>query len=247
MLIHGRFTYGDREKIERKLRINLNDYDFVVATQVVEVSLDISFNTILTEPAPLDALIQRFGRVNRQGWKKRKISDVYILTEGSKNDKKVYKPYTIVKRSINILEELNGHKLKESKIPRLVSEVYSEINKNLITEIEKYKQIAIELFNDLQPMKKSEDEEEFYKMFQGLEVIPIRFVNKVYELIKSERGIEVNKYLVPLSYWKFFAIKEEFGNEVFTYDKECKNFIVNLNYSHEIGLIDEIDNSVTIL
>jgi CRISPR-associated endonuclease/helicase Cas3 len=37
----------------------------VVSTQVVEVSLDISFDRMITECAPLDGMIQRFGRVNR--------------------------------------------------------------------------------------------------------------------------------------------------------------------------------------
>lgn len=83
LLIHGRFTYGDRDDLERKLGKDLRDFDFVVATQVVEVSLDISFETILTEPAPMDALIQRFGRVNRQGWRENKIAEVFTLTEGS--------------------------------------------------------------------------------------------------------------------------------------------------------------------
>src|SRR6185437_5617987 len=39
----------------------------LVATQVVEVSLDISFDAGFFEAAPIDALAQRMGRVNRQG------------------------------------------------------------------------------------------------------------------------------------------------------------------------------------
>jgi CRISPR-associated endonuclease/helicase Cas3 len=37
----------------------------VVATQVVEVSLDIDYDLLLTECAPMDALVQRAGRINR--------------------------------------------------------------------------------------------------------------------------------------------------------------------------------------
>ncbi|WP_456418818.1 helicase-related protein, partial [Methanocaldococcus infernus] len=55
LLIHGRFTYGDRERLEKEVRENIEHYDFIVSTQVIEVSLDISFNSILSEPAPLDA------------------------------------------------------------------------------------------------------------------------------------------------------------------------------------------------
>ena len=238
MLLHSRFTYGDREGLERRLRNNLNS--FVVATQVVEVSLDISFKTILTEPAPLDALIQRFGRVNRQGWREKRIADVYVLTRGSEKDKNVYRPYDIVGRSIKILEELDGQELKESRIPELVSEAYSAVKSELVKEVSKNKQIALELFEGLRPLKKSESEEQFYKMFQGLEVVPARFAGRVGELIDKGKGIEVHRYLVPIPYWKFFALQSKLG-DIFTYDRKHHVMIANLKYSHELGLLDEVE------
>ena len=73
MLIHSRFKRSDRVNLERTLK---DEFDanyglgreacFVVSTQVVEVSLDISFDRMITQCAPLDGLIQRFGRVNRK-------------------------------------------------------------------------------------------------------------------------------------------------------------------------------------
>ncbi|AIF69980.1 RNA helicase [Palaeococcus pacificus DY20341] len=242
MLIHSRFTYGDREELERKLRSNLNGYDFVVATQVIEVSLDISFKTILTEPAPLDALIQRFGRVNRQGWKQGKIADVHILTRGSEKDEKVYKPYRIVRQSVKILEELNEDFLWESSIPELVSEAYSSVEKELVESVLDYKQTAFDLFDGLQPLKRSGSEQEFYKMFQGLEIIPSRFAGEVSKLIDAGKGIEVHRYLVPIPYWKLFAIQKELGN-VFTYDKKHRMMIANLKYSHKLGLLNESEEN----
>lgn len=77
MLIHSRFRRGDRVELEHRLKTAFNgdgSAEFgngfspclVISTQVVEVSLDISFDRMITQTAPLDALIQRFGRVNRK-------------------------------------------------------------------------------------------------------------------------------------------------------------------------------------
>lgn len=71
LLLHSRFKRGDRAKREERLEDEFNAPKIpgpclVVSTQVVEVSLDISFDRMITEAAPLDALVQRFGRVNRR-------------------------------------------------------------------------------------------------------------------------------------------------------------------------------------
>ena len=50
--MHSRFTLKDREMIEQCI-----DEVQLVGTQAIEVSLDIDFDVLYTEPAPLDALI----------------------------------------------------------------------------------------------------------------------------------------------------------------------------------------------
>lgn len=65
LLIHSRFTLRDRAF--REAKENIKRHNLVISTQVIEVSLDVSFDVMFTELAPADSLIQRFGRVNRYG------------------------------------------------------------------------------------------------------------------------------------------------------------------------------------
>lgn len=68
ILYHSTFKKRDRTKKEDLIFDKLkSDIPFVlVATQIVEISLDIDFDIMFTDNAPIDALIQRFGRVNRK-------------------------------------------------------------------------------------------------------------------------------------------------------------------------------------
>ena len=75
-LLHSRFTYRDRSEKEKEV----DDADVLVSTQVAEVSLDISFDILLTELSPIPSLIQRFGRVNRYA-RETKDTNVYICMQ----------------------------------------------------------------------------------------------------------------------------------------------------------------------
>lgn len=71
MLFHGRFIEMHRQEREHRIvEAEKRSGGFVaVVTQVVEVSLDIDYDVMFTQVAPVDALVQRFGRVNRKGVK----------------------------------------------------------------------------------------------------------------------------------------------------------------------------------
>lgn len=68
-MLHSGFHRLDRKKIEDTItHENRNERpQLLVATQAIEVSLDIDYEVAFMEKAPIDALIQRFGRVNRAG------------------------------------------------------------------------------------------------------------------------------------------------------------------------------------
>jgi CRISPR-associated endonuclease/helicase Cas3 len=73
-LLHSRFTKQDRNKKENQLKRNFSNPKpqnerkgrILVATQIVEASLDIDADILFTELAPMDNLVQRMGRVLRR-------------------------------------------------------------------------------------------------------------------------------------------------------------------------------------
>ena len=64
LLLHSRFTLRDRRLKERAVLKGENR--LLIATQVVEVSLDIDYDVLLTDLSPADVLVQRMGRVFRR-------------------------------------------------------------------------------------------------------------------------------------------------------------------------------------
>lgn len=100
ILLTGRARSYDRDRIWEACepRIGLDreaDSErpvFVIATQCIEVGADIDFSALVTEVTSLDALEQRFGRLNRDG--RRELADAVIVAQkdqtGANYDDPVY-------------------------------------------------------------------------------------------------------------------------------------------------------------
>ena len=153
MLIHSRYKRGDRVLLESKLKREFNgdgsnEYGnglspcIVVSTQVVEVSLDISFDRMITECAPIDSLIQRFGRINRKRNADTvgKYKPVHVIKPGGN-----VLPYKmeILKESFEQLPD-DGQLLEESALQDKINKVFptndtKEIDIHIINIGERFK------------------------------------------------------------------------------------------------------------
>ena len=129
MLIHSRFKRGDRTNLESALKERFNTSSnacIVVSTQVVEVSLDISFDVMITECAPIDALIQRFGRINRKRTDQTigKYKDIYVIQPPK--DKNDALPYDIdvLRKTYDALPD--NSLLEEKNLQTLIDLVYPD-------------------------------------------------------------------------------------------------------------------------
>ncbi|GAB2784800.1 CRISPR-associated endonuclease/helicase Cas3 [Hymenobacter luteus] len=141
MCYHSRFIVADRQKKERELEQRETDPTLqgagflLIATQVAEVSLDIDYDRLYTENAPIDALIQRAGRVNRRRSKLTAAGQPateVVVFQHTEAAEKVYDLLTdqqesILQRTLTLLAQHTGQQpyLTEQDLLDLVDEVYS--------------------------------------------------------------------------------------------------------------------------
>ena len=153
MLFHARFCVEDRERIERTC-INLFDkrsllpkdhsdnlprprQAILVATQVVEQSLDIDFDIMYSAIAPIDLILQRMGRLHRHKRENRPTGNTpvfRILLPGQDHNfgstGKVYEEY-VLNKTVNCLKAWGKIVRIPLDIKPMVEEVYTEDYVNL--------------------------------------------------------------------------------------------------------------------
>lgn len=93
-LYHSLFTFHDRESKEGEITKTDTDGRNIgiwITTQVIEVSLDLDFDVLITEAAPVNVLIQRMGRCYR---KRQGTGKVFIYSKLlNENGKGMFFPY----------------------------------------------------------------------------------------------------------------------------------------------------------
>ncbi len=239
-LIHSRFTLGDRLKREEAIYNRCNvDADHtalaVVATQVVEVSLNIDLDTIYSDPAPLEALVQRFGRVNRA--RKKGIVPVYVFREPS-DGQHVYEK-KLVQKTIDVLNVHQNEDIDEATISQWLNYIYnqSEIYEPWMKKYNDQYQLVDRLLRGLRPFNSDEkSEEEFEKLFDGVEVLPRRFEREYVDLIAQDEFIEASRLFVSISQKKYQQLANQ-GKIRMLEDDKRKRWLVMQPYSSEHGLI----------
>ncbi len=237
-LLHGRFNGRNRLAKEKLVRESAGRDEtkrrpiVLVATQVVEVSLDIDLDTIYSDPAPLEALVQRFGRINRRRLNKN-LADVHIFRQPD-DGQKIYEEL-LVRRTLNILERENGQPVNESAIGDWLDEIYTdEVVKKWQTD---YQHEAANFEAAcLKPLRAFEAShsltEQFYQAFDGTEALPLALQDE-YEALKRSDPIRAGELLVPISYRRLWQLRN--ANRVMSEPKEWPA-VIDAPYDEEIGL-----------
>jgi CRISPR-associated endonuclease/helicase Cas3 len=204
---HSKFIFRDRCKIEEG--INAKPPRLLIATQVVEVSLELDYDVLLTECAPIDALVQRAGRVNRA---RRLVPGRIMVHPSEDGSQHVYgQPPGILEISWELCHQNQGC-LSESDLIRLVEEAYSGRE---LSKIEEFRRIQIattalqlRLAGVLDAPNPEENEVLRTRLseYQQLSVIPDRFHVEVLKL--APRGRRWFELKVPAWYARDYKTRE---------------------------------------
>ncbi len=237
-LLHSRFILKDREQIEKELE----DTGLLVGTQAVEVSLDIDFDCLFSEPAPIDALIQRFGRINRK--RQKGISDVCICKMGGENDHFIYSTDKVL-RTLSTLAPVDI--LYESEIQNLIDTVYcSGYNEK---ELEKFNRAKLLFERHLQGIvpfiEDPEGRKEFNELFKSVEVVPECYEEDFWEKIEKREFYEAKAYVAQISHNQFARLHKDGQLYERKHLGKLRQWFIKVRYDETLGLIiDEHSTNV---
>lgn len=157
LVLHSAFIIPERLNLEKEIQSKIGKNSnrpkkmIVIGTQVLEQSLDIDFDILFTDIAPMDLILQRIGRLHRhQISRPPKLvkPKVYILGankfgEYGDSNEAIYNKYFLLKTDYFFPNEL----ILPDNISKLVQKVYETETDSLIPNIQEsfteYHQIKI--------------------------------------------------------------------------------------------------------
>ncbi|SEG48519.1 CRISPR-associated helicase, Cas3 family [Thermomonospora echinospora] len=245
VLLHSRFRRKDRLNIEERLRTRYGTGGdrrpgLVVATQVVEVSLDVDFDMLFTSAAPLEALLQRFGRVNRVGLLP--PADVIVHTptyaprrKGQEDYADGVYPREPVEVGFDILLRHQGAVVDEAQATTWLNDVYATPwGGTWSTEVRECRKAFQDTFLTFgHPFHDRSDlAEAFDELFDGTEAILQSDLDAYREALSTADGaagrLLAEDYLIPMPHW---------AAPLASWERELGIRIVDGDYDEDRGLL----------
>jgi CRISPR-associated endonuclease/helicase Cas3 len=253
-LLHSRFTYADRARKEKQLAPTRGKV--LVGTQAVEVSLDLDFDICFSELAPIESLLQRFGRSNRRG-RATLPACVNLFMYFPRGESRGHLPYDgdhlarVMETLTSFLQEHPSAELNERLVQGLVDKSYPKAMADQLRKhvVEHRETVTRSLVSTFQPYGRRVMEEirtldELWeKLFDGEEILPETLIESARA---EESWLGCARYLVPVSQGQFARLARE-GRLVL--DKDLGVFVARAHYDSEAGLelrAGRLDGSVAV-
>lgn len=262
-LFHSGFTKEHRREKERKIlrmgKESSTDSGIWVATQVVEASLDIDFDILITELSDINGLFQRMGRCYRKRSFDKKGYNCYVFNGGDKKCSGV--GYVVDKEIFNLskesLKDTDGILTEKNKMD-LIDSLYTT-EKLEGTEYYKFIKNNIDYVRSIEDFEKSKSEiKNIFRNINTITVIPkevydknhkeigdcVNIISKSYDknLSKDERKKVRQAKILARNRLMDFTVSVQYylteGNIINNIKLNRNEFlpILNCDYSEELGI-----------
>ncbi len=241
-LLHSGFIKKHRREKETKIlemgKESSKDSGIWVATQVVEASLDIDFDILITELSDINGLFQRMGRCYRKRSFDKEGYNCYVFNGGDKKCSGV--GYVVDKEIFNLSKEslkgIDGILTEKDKIGLIDSLYTTENLKN--TEYYKLIRDNIDYVRSIEDFEKSKSEiKEKFRNINTVTVIPKEIYDENHEEIRDYVNIISQPYDKNLSQDKRKKVRQ---TKVLARNK-LMDFTVSVQYYLTKGnIIDDI-------
>lgn len=243
VLYHSQFAYKDRISKENEIldldkgRKGFKKPYVLVATQVIEVSLDISSDVMYSELAPPDALGQRAGRLHRKGktWK-----------ENKKEFKlKVFLPYNqnpyekeLIQKALELIRDYEKP-LSYSDIKKFVDKAYENYELKVPSDLKKFFNEAVLFGRHWKYIATPDEEGVFFKVrsdeYQRFDVIPYAYFEQLGEYaLRAEYQARIPLYLL-LGELKQGNLEHFIPHNKKKGKRMKRYWLCRYPYTHEIG------------
>lgn len=205
-LLHGGLHRKDRKINETLITNPVKEQrpKLLIATQAVEVSLDIDYEVAFIENAPIDALIQRLGRVNRAG-KMPQCAEVFIFEKSMGNIDKIYNP-TVCEDTFYELLKLDGQELTEGNLVNICDTVYKNgyVGDDLMDFERGLENKTINNFNEIIIAGHWENwiEQTLENSKSKIDVLCGNLFSEYVELLNLGKNIEAYQLFVQIYFWE---------------------------------------------
>lgn len=191
-LLHSRFILQHRMILENEIK---NDFKaktpvIWITTQLVEASLDISYQYLFTEAATIDSLVQRMGRIHRHQAHDY-IGEPNIIIAIKTNDR-VYDK-ALVEKAVGALKPLD-RKYFASEVKRgIVEDIYSKENLDATKYwkrwVETEKRLNNPIIQDMFKMSGKGDAQDMFRYVPGINAIPGSIYNENFDKIQNSLSV----------------------------------------------------------
>ena len=266
-LLHSRFIFKDRKEKETKIQdfASSNKFGIWISTQIVEASLDIDFDILYTDMCSADSLLQRMGRCYRNRIYEKDEPNIFIYDTkvGVGNGKNSVYDLELYKRAVDFIKEYDNKIFTVEQKLEYIEKVYNT------KELEKsdYLKSIYDNYNILEKLSPAFiDKSQAADLFRAIDSVTVmpkekylsknvnNIINEYFEIKNKENKtkedfknmiLKKNEILgFTTSVRLYKSIKSNSGIKPLELGKNKfeKIFIVDLEYSEELGLLDNEAN-----